>query len=124
MGINKMKSTFWGMELSLDLYHCNPKYIRDEKKIKRFVIELCELIDMKRFGEPLIIRFGREPRVAGISMIQLIETSNISAHFADATNAAYINIFSCKEFNPTVAADFCKRFFKAKEAQQIVNYRV
>lgn len=113
----------WGVESSLDLYGCNPETIRDAEKIKQFVIELCDLIDMKRYGECHVVNFGEEERVAGYSMFQLIETSNISGHFANATNAAYLNIFSCKEYNVSLAEDFCKRFFEAKDSQIIINYR-
>jgi len=72
---------------------CDPASIRDPEKIRRFIIELCDLIDMHRFGEPQIIHFGPNERVAGFSMTQLIETSLVSGHFANETNAAYLDIF-------------------------------
>ena len=77
------------------------------------VIEVCDLIRMKRFGEPQVVHFGPNDRVAGYSMTQLIETSLISGHFANEANAAYIDIFSCKEYEPGVAAEFTRRFFGA-----------
>jgi len=87
------------------------------------VLELCELIDMKRYGECHVVNFGEEERVAGFSMFQLIETSNISGHFANASNAAYLNIFSCKMYNTELVEDFAKKFFEAEDSQMIVNYR-
>lgn len=114
---------YWGIETSLDLYECNPETIRDADKIKQFVIELCDLIKMKRFGETTVVHFGEEERVAGFSMTQLIETSLISAHFANATNAVYLNVFSCKDYDPTLVRDFAVKFFGAKEAKVIVNKR-
>ena len=72
----------WGISSSFDIYDCNPETIRDADKIKQFVIELCDLIEMKRFQETLVVNFGEDERVAGFSMVQLIETSLISAHFA------------------------------------------
>jgi S-adenosylmethionine/arginine decarboxylase-like enzyme len=68
---------------------------------------------MRQFGETQIVHFGKDERVAGYSMTQLIETSLISGHFANLTNAAYLDIFSCKPYDPRAAADFAKRFFKA-----------
>lgn len=115
---------FWGMELSIDLYHCNPDTIRSAEKIKEFAVQLCDLIKVKRFGEPIIVDFGEDPRVSGYSLCQLIETSLVSGHFANQTNAAYINVFSCKEFDHHVVEDFCKTFFEAKEVQPMVNYRM
>jgi len=87
--------------------------IRDAEKIRQYVIEVCDLIRMKRFGEPQVIHFGPNDRVAGYSMTQLIETSLISGHFANEMNAAYIDIFSCKEYEPEEAAEFTRQFFGA-----------
>ena len=69
---------------------------------------------MKRFGEPQVVHFGPNDRVAGYSMTQSIEMSLISGHFANEANAAlYIDIFRCKEYEPGVAAEFTRRFFGA-----------
>ena len=118
-----MADKYWGLEASVDLYGCNPETIRSEEKIKEFVIELCDLILMKRFGEPVIVKFGEDPRVTGYSMFQLIETSNVSAHFAEATNAVYLNVFSCKMFDPVIVEDFARRFFEAERTELVSNYR-
>ncbi len=117
------KEDCWGLCTSIDLKECDPATIRDAEKIHQFVLELADLIDMKRFGEPQIIHFGPNDRVAGYSMTQLIETSLLSAHFANDTNAAYIDIFSCKEYAPSVAAAFCKKFFGAKGINNTVFFR-
>jgi S-adenosylmethionine/arginine decarboxylase-like enzyme len=107
----------WGLLTSVDLYKCNPKTIRDARAIKRYVDELCELIEMKQFEETQIVNFGEDEKVAGFSMVQLIETSLISGHFANKTNNAYIDIFSCKYYEPSVAVKFTKKFFEAKEVK-------
>ena len=46
----------WGLATNVDLYGCNPETIRDAEKIRQFVVELCEIIDMKRFGETEIVQ--------------------------------------------------------------------
>ena len=107
----------WGLLTSVDLYECNPKTIRDAAAIKRYVDELCELIEMKQFGETQIVNFGEDEKVAGYSMVQLIETSLISGHFANKSNSAYMDIFSCKYYEPSVAVEFTKKFFEAKEVK-------
>ena len=104
----------WGMNTAINLHGCNPNTIRDPDEIEDFVIELCDLIDMKQFGEPTIVSFGDGER-AGYSLVQLIETSCITAHFAEQDNNAYIDIFSCKPYPPEKASNFCKEFFEAKE---------
>lgn len=101
----------WGLLTSIDIYDCDPATIRDAELIKRFVAELCDLIEMRRFGETLVVHFGEEERVAGYSMVQLIETSLISAHFANASNAVYLDVFSCKLYDPEVVAQFACKYF-------------
>jgi S-adenosylmethionine/arginine decarboxylase-like enzyme len=56
-------------------------------------------------------------------MTQLIETSLISGHFANATNAAYINVFSCAYYDPEKVLRFTKNWFGAKEATKSVLNR-
>ena len=106
--------TFWGLSSSIDLYGCNPVFIRNPEKIRQFVRELCDLIKMKRHGETLIQRFG-DGSLYGYSMFQFIETSSITAHFDETEDRAFIDIFSCKSFDPEVAAQFAKEFFEARE---------
>jgi len=114
----------WGILTSLDIYDCNPQLIRSAEQIRRYVVELCDLIGMRRFGECQVVHFGQDERVAGYSMIQLIETSLISGHFANLTNAAYIDIFSCKPYDPTQVADFSKEFFQGRSINIHVTHRM
>lgn len=103
----------WGMSTCVDMHGCDAARIRDPDEIRRFVVELCDLIKMKRFGECIVVDFGEDRRVAGYSMFQLIETSNISGHFANDSNAAYIDVFSCKAYEPADVAKFAAKFFRA-----------
>lgn len=102
----------WGVLTSVDIYEADPEIIRDAEKIKSFVKDLCNLIDMRRFGECQIVHFGDDRKVEGFSMTQLIETSLISGHFANASNTVYLDIFSCKYYDPRQAAEFSMNFFK------------
>ncbi len=117
------KKNLWGLSTCIDLYHCNPKTIRSASEIKRFVRELCDLIKMRRFGKTTVVNFGDDLRVTGFSMTQLIETSLISGHFANQSNAAYLDIFSCKAYPPYKIAEFAKKFFKAKKCKVKINFR-
>lgn len=112
----------WGLCTAVDLQECNPDLIRDADHIKRYVVELCELIGMQRFGECQVVNFG-EGRVAGYSMVQLISTSLISGHFANDTNNAYLDIFSCKGYDPGLVEDFSKRFFGARRSTATATLR-
>ena len=114
----------WGIATSIDIYNCDPATIRSAERIKQFVIELCDLIEMKRFGETTVVHFGEDERVAGYSMMQLIETSLISAHFANLTNAVYLDVFSCKPYDPVVVIDFAKEFFGGSHCITHSNLRL
>ena len=105
----------WGMNVSIDIYGCDLEMIKSEKVVGQFLKELVAFIHMKAYGEPLIKNFGPDPRRDGISALQLIETSSITAHFAPQTRAAHIDIFSCSYFRPNAAGMFCRDFFKANE---------
>ncbi len=113
----------WGIASSVDIYGCDPATIRDADQIKRFVVELCDLIEMKRFGETQVVHFGEDEKVAGFSMVQLIETSLISAHFANKTNVAYLDVFSCKAYDPEKVRAFAQSFFGGSFSRLNVTYR-
>jgi len=113
----------WGLLSCIDLYECDPDIIRDAEAIKRFVVQLCDLIKMKRFGQTQVVHFGEDERVAGFSMTQLIETSLISAHFANQSNTTYLDVFSCKTYDPEMVAQFAKKYFKAKRVRRQTVFR-
>lgn len=113
----------WGIASSYDVYNCDPAKIRCAETIKHFVVELCDLIEMKRFGETVVVHFGEDEKVEGFSMTQLIETSLISAHFANLTNTVYLDVFSCKPYDPAVVEAFVKSFFEGERCNTNVNLR-
>lgn len=104
----------WGLHAVIDLYGCDAGMIKSFSEIERFVVELCDLIDMDRHGEALIERFAGG-YYEGVSLLQFIETSSITAHFDERENRAFIDIFSCKYFDPEKAAPFCRDFFQAQD---------
>ena len=111
-----VENRVWGIASSIDIYEADPARIRDADVIRRFVIELCDRIKMKRFGETQVVHFGEEERVAGYSMVQLIETSLISAHFANLTNTVYLDVFSCKTYDPEAVRGFAEGYFGGKRS--------
>ena len=113
----------WGISSSIDIYQCDSQKIRDASFIRTFVAELCGLIQMKRFGETQVVHFGEDERVAGFSMIQLIETSLISGHFANLTNTVYLDVFSCKSYNPEAVRSFAQTSFGGSRSLLNVTLR-
>jgi S-adenosylmethionine decarboxylase len=119
-----LDSNTFGMEVILDLYDCNLETIRSKEKLQEYTRELCQVIGMTPYGAPFAERFGlNEAKTAGYSIVQLIETSSITGHFSEEWNSAYINIFSCKEFDPKQAAEFSKDFFEADRVESTLQIR-
>jgi S-adenosylmethionine/arginine decarboxylase-like enzyme len=114
----------FGMELVLDVADCDPDAIRSAERIGRYARELCRLIGMTPYGEPFVVWFGEAgTQTGGYSLVQLIETSSITGHFSEATNRAYLNVFSCKRFDPATVTEFTRRFFAADEVRPMVLVR-
>lgn len=63
------------------------------------------------FGKPQVVFFGKDNK-AGYTLVQLIETSNITGHFVEEDNSAFIDVFSCKEFDPKDVEKVLQLFFQ------------
>ncbi|MBU0969239.1 MAG: adenosylmethionine decarboxylase [Proteobacteria bacterium] len=113
----------WGVLTSVDIYECRADIIRDAHMIEKFVTDLCERIGVKRLGDCRVVHLGTDERKEGFSMTQQIETSLISGHFANATNAAYLDIFSSKFYEPREVAEFAMSFFKGNHYKMQIALR-
>lgn len=107
------KKWWWGRSASVDLHDCDPGLIKDPVMLEKFVRLLTKELHMKRVGPAEIKRFGHG-KLRGYSLMQFIETSTIVGHFDEKGERAFIDIFSCKRYNPKKVAAFCKKFFRAK----------
>ena len=101
----------WGKHLIMDLKSCVPMLIRCPHRITDFSKELVDRIDMVPYGQPWVKHFGSGNK-AGYTLVQLIETSNITAHFAEDTNDAYIDVFSCKMYHTKDVVDVVNKYFR------------
>ena len=102
----------WGQHLILDCASCQLNAITDKTTISNFVVTLIERIGMTAYGSPQIelMLIGTENE--GYSVLQMITTSNITAHFVNSTQDAYIDVFSCKEFDSSIAIHTVEEFFE------------
>ena len=104
----------WGQHLILDMGACNRNVSRKES-IRAFVAELVDAIDMIAYGEPIIEHFATHSQAAaGYSLVQLIETSAISAHFSDHNRDVYLDVFSCKSFDEDRVIEVVDRYFEPR----------
>ena len=110
-----MTKKYYGYHLILDCGGCDIESITTPKVLEDWVKSLVKKIKMVPFGEPQIVHFGHnEFHLEGWTVIQLIETSNIIAHFNDHTGEGYIDIFSCCEYSTEDAVDTVNEFFSPK----------
>ncbi len=102
-----------GRCLILDCAACDKGAIRSGEAIRKFCGDLVESIGMVAYGKPLVEHFATHvPEAAGYSLVQLIETSAITGHFCDASGDTYVNVFSCKDFDPGVAIAVVRKHFR------------
>lgn len=112
----------WGKHLIVDAINCDKELISNSHNIKDFVTTLVDKINMVAYGEPSIIHFGEEEK-KGYTLVQLIETSNITAHFSEDTGNAYFDIFSCKDFDENTVTGLIQYYFRAQNIKTLVLSR-
>ena len=112
----------WGKHLIIDAARASPHTIRSPTVIHDFTKTLVKRIDMVAYGNPQIVRFGSGGK-EGYTLVQLIETSNISAHFVEENNSMYLDVFSCKDFDPLVVKHTVEEFFDVEDMKMKVLTR-
>jgi len=116
MRTTRKKSRSWGYHFIVNAAGCDPEAIRSKDVIKAFSDELVKRIDMVAYGKPHIVRFGTSVQ-KGYTLVQLIETSCISAHFSEDTNEVYLDVFSCKTFQQKDALAVFTKYFSPKKME-------
>ncbi len=123
-----MKS--YGKELILDLKDCNPDTF-NRQNITEFFTELCELIDMEQcdlhFWDDVGVPDNEcqtDPKLKGTSAVQFIMTSSIVIHCLDLLGTVYVNLFSCKDFDISEAANFIESWFEGVTVKRVEVVRV
>jgi len=104
------KSGAWGYHLIVNAGRCDSVALRSKAVLTTFAKQLVKDINMTAYGPPHVYRFG-EGTLLGLSMFQLIETSNITVHCDEASDDVYLDIFSCKWFDKAVALKLIRSTF-------------
>lgn len=106
----------FGLHAIVDLWHCDLERITNALVIAAFGEELCAQpwFKMTPYGEPRVEYFAEgDPKAAGYSYYQWIETSQISGHFAPhrSVRSAHIEAFSCRDFDADRFYDYARDYF-------------
>ncbi len=112
-------SPAWGHHLILDFAGCPRERLVCKNNLQRWISDLVDAIDMKAYGEPIIEHFATHSHdAAGFTLLQMIETSNICAHFAENLGQVYIDIFTCNAFGNDIATEVCARYFEPSHIEE------
>ena len=103
----------WGVHVSMDCKAGNSN-VKSYTAIKAFCEDLIEKIGMEAYGNCDIVHFGK-PHASGYTLSQLITTSNICAHFVDATGDFYLDVFSCKNVDEEVVKAVVYKWFSPEK---------
>lgn len=116
-----MSASYYGLELILDLHDCDASRF-NRSEIEEFFRELCDLMDMEccdlHFWDDVGVPVEEQqtnPKTKGTSAVQFILTSTIVIHTLDLVRVAYVNIFSCKDFDTAEAAEFTANWFSSTD---------
>ena len=91
------------MLAAIDLHDGDRERLADPETIRRFVPALIDAIGMRAHGPLMIDRFG-DDELEGWSALQFIETSSITIHADEVFGRCFVDVFSCRPFDPELAA--------------------
>ena len=121
----EVKSTHGqGNSISFDCLGCSKESLKSEKKVKDFLIKISNEIQMKRLCEPVVISYKHEIKEeSGVTGFVIISDSHISIHTYPEKSQAFIDVFSCKEFDVNKAKKVVQEFFSQKKIEKNIYFR-
>lgn len=113
-----------GNHLYLDCYGCDKEALNDIEKIKQFLNEIVNFLNMKKLCDPTVVRYEhKKSEESGITGFVIITESHISIHTYPEKTHAYIDIFSCNEFDVDGAVSKIEEFFSPSEIERSISFR-
>ena len=100
----------WGMLAAIDLHECDRELLEDPDSIRGFVPAVVAAIGMRTHGLLHLERFG-DDELEGWSAMQFIETSSVTVHADEVWGRCFVDIFSCRPFDPDLAAAIAVEHF-------------
>ena len=101
----------WGTLAAIDLHACDHGSLADPECIRTFVPAVIEAIGMKAHGPLALERFGIG-ELEGWSAMQFIETSTIVVHADEVAGRCFVDVFSCRPFDPGARCGRCRGPFR------------
>jgi S-adenosylmethionine decarboxylase len=110
----------WGMLAAIDLHGCEFGPLADPESICAFVPAVVDAIGMIAHGPLNLERFG-DGELEGWSAMQFIETSSITIHADEFGGRCFIDIFSCRPFDPDDAAAVAVTHFGGRPTLRVLQ---
>ena len=110
----------WGTLAAIDLHGGDRARLADPDSIRRFVPTVIAAIGMRAHGALMIDRFG-DDELEGWSAMQFIETSSITIHADEVFGRCFIDVFSCRPFDPDAAAAIAVEHFGGTPAVTVLQ---
>ena len=108
------------MLAAIDLHGCERRRLEDPDTIRRFVPSVIDAIGMRAHGPLRLERFG-DGELEGWSAMQFIETSSITIHADEVSGRCFIDVFSCLEFDPEIAAAVAAAHFGGTRTLRVLK---
>lgn len=112
----------WGVHTVLNLAKCCPRAIRCSTTIQLFSNDVVAAIEMEQYGKTQIQHFGKDDK-KGYSFQTHLTTSHLCGHFAEDSNSAYLDCFSCKEYDPKLVEWVARAYFRPIGVEKVVIER-
>jgi S-adenosylmethionine/arginine decarboxylase-like enzyme len=108
------------MLAAIDLHGCQRRRLQDPDSIRVFVPNVIEAIGMRAHGPLRLERFG-DGELEGWSAMQFIETSSITIHADEFSGRCFIDVFSCRTFDPEIAAAIAIAHFGGRRTLTVLQ---
>ena len=123
MNNNSMNDNF-GLHLIIDAQECNRKKLVNNRFIYNLLDKLPSLLSMNKMTLPYVVEWkDKWASTPGISGFVMIAESHISIHTFPEQDFAFIDMFSCKNFDAEMATKFLANALEAKKIEKKVVER-
>lgn len=104
----------YGPHLTVDAYGCPRAALASLDNVATFLDRMPEVIGMEKITKPYAFRHLAPPDPEwGITGFVVIATSHISIHTYPERGVAFMDVFSCRQFETTKAMEFFNEMFKS-----------
>jgi len=118
------KKESFGPHLMLDLMECSKDKLSDYEHVFNVLDDLPEKIGMTKITQPYVFPYsGLVPEDKGITGTVIIAESHISIHTFQEKDHCFVDVFSCKDFDVELAAEYIIEAFESKKFDKYIVSR-